>query len=146
MTQTVQTSVTLVNSYQSTWRSKPEGSHPHTQRREKRKSYLIITVPYLQPITISVGCLMPFCTMHSVSNNAKENNHAHELEQAQTSHFYRHTKPVNAQITDTSNSDTSVGFFEITWPNISENSCSECMFLIFHNFIISIDKTYFNDM
>jgi hypothetical protein len=42
MMEAVQTSETLVNSYQSTQLYNPEDSHLHSHRRENLKSYLVI--------------------------------------------------------------------------------------------------------
>jgi hypothetical protein len=51
MMEAVQTSETLVNSYQSTRRYNPEDSRLRNHRRENLKSYLIIVVFYRSTAT-----------------------------------------------------------------------------------------------
>jgi hypothetical protein len=48
MMEAVQTSETLVNSYQSTWRYNPEDSHLHSHCCENLKSYLCHNVPIIK--------------------------------------------------------------------------------------------------
>jgi hypothetical protein len=61
MIEAVQTSETSVNSYQSTRRCNPEGSHLHSHRRENLKSYLVLHVPQISfPGRISFAYLGEF--------------------------------------------------------------------------------------